>query len=410
MRLVERHVIDKNHRFYKECDQLAWCSKNLYNYCNYLVRQSFIKDEVYLDNCQVYPLVKSHKAYQALPAKVSNQVLMSLHRNWKSFFESIKEWKKNQTKFLGKPKLPKYKDKTKGRFCLFYEKGAISKPALSKGIIKLSKNSLKFPTKCKNVQQVRIIPRCGQYVIEVVYEVEPKTVKLNPEWVAGVDIGINNLAVVTSNLQGVKPLLINGKPLKAINQYYNKEKARLQSLLKGKAQTSKRIQQLSAKRGNQVDTYLHQSSRLVINHLIQNQIETLVIGKNDLWKQQASMGKRNNQQFGSIPHARFVEMLTYKAELAGIKVVLTEESYTSKASFLDKDDIPRYGSKQETVNFSGRRVCRGLYKSVKGIVINADVNGSLNIIRKVFPTAFAQGIEGVAVRPIRVTPNKVKKA
>jgi putative transposase len=409
MRLVERHVIDKSHQFYKECDELAWHSKNLYNYCNYLIRQLFIKEGIYLDNCKIYPLVKFHEAYKALPAKVSNQVLIGLHRNWKSFFEAIKEWKKDPNKFLGRPKLPKYKDKTKGRFCLVYEKGAISKPVLRKGIVKLSKTLIEFPTKCENVQQVRIIPRYGQYVIEVVYEVQPTSLDFKKDTIAGIDIGVNNLAAVSSNLEGVKPLLINGRPLKALNQYYNKEKARLQSLLRGKAQTSKRIQQLSAKRANQVDTYLHQASRLVINHLIQNRIQTLVIGKNELWKQEVNMGKRNNQEFVLIPHARFIEMIQYKAELVGIKLVLTEESYTSKASFLDQDEIPTYGRIQEKPKFSGRRICRGLYKSAKG-TLNADVNGSLNMIRKVFPTVFAQGIEGVAVRPIRVTPNKVKKA
>lgn len=216
MRLVERHIIDKNHRFYKECDDLAWRSKNLYNYCNYRVRQSFIKDETYLDNCQIYRLVKSHESYKDLPAKVSNQVLMSLHRNCKSFFEAIKEWRKSPEKFLDRPKLPKYKDKLKGRFCIVYEKGAISKTALKKGMIKLSKTSIEFPIPCQNVQQVRIIPKCGQYIIEVIYEIEKRSVELRPNSVAGVDIGLNNLAVVTSNLEGLRPLLINGKPLRQL--------------------------------------------------------------------------------------------------------------------------------------------------------------------------------------------------
>ena len=410
MRLVERYVIDKNHKFYKECDDLAWRSKNLYNYCNYLVRQSFIKEGIYQDNCKLYPQVKGHEAYKALPAKVSNQVLMSLHRNWKGFFEAIKEWTKHPDKFLGKPNLPKYKDKLKGRFCVVYEKGAISKPGLKKGLVILSKTSISLPTKCQNVQQARIIPRCGQYVIEVVYQVEAQQIELNSELVAGVDIGLNNLCAVSSNLEGVNPLLINGRPLKAINQYYNKEKARLQSLLRGKAQTSKRIQQLSAKRGNQVDSYFHKASRLVINHLLKHKIGTLVIGKNELWKQESRMGKRNNQNFACIPHARFVEMLQYKCELVGIKVVLTEESFTSKSSFFDNDPIPTYGKGDSSqVKFSGKRIKRGLYRSANGTILNSDVHGALNIIRKVFPTTFSQGIVGVAVRPIRVTPDKVKK-
>lgn len=410
MRLVERHIIDKSHSFSKECDDLAWRSKNLYNYCNYLVRQSFVLENTYLDNCQIYQEVKSHESYKALPAKVSNQVLISLHRNWKSFFEAMKEWKQNPGKFLGKPKLPKYKDKLKGRFCVVYEKGAISKPALVKGLVKLSKTSIEFPTKCQNVQQIRIIPQSGQYVIEVVYEIASKLNQLNFQHIAAIDIGVSNLAAVTSNQKGFNPLLINGKPLKALNQHYNKKKAKLQSLLKGKAQTSKRIQQLSAKRNNQVDCYLHKASRLIINYLLQNEIGTLVIGKNDLWKQESSLGRRNNQQFVSIPHAKFVEMLTYKAELVGIKVILTEESYTSKSSFLDNDPIPTYGKKDSALKFSGRRIKRGLYKSADGTIINADVNGSYNILRKVFPTALVYRDSGCAVRPIRITPNEFKKA
>jgi putative transposase len=410
MRLVERHVIDKNHRFSKECDDLAGRSKNLYNYCNYLIRQSFIGQDTYLDNCQIYHEVKSHEAYKALPAKVSNQVLISLHRNWKSFFEAIKEWRQNSGKFLGRPKLPKYKDKTKGRFCVVYEKGAISKPGLAKGLVKLSKTSIELPTKCQNVQQVRIIPQCGQYVIEVVYEIEPQASELNPEHIAAIDMGVGNLAAVTSNQNGFSPVLINGKPLKALNQYFNKKKAQLQSLLKGSSQTSKRIQQLSAKRNNQVDSYLHKASRLVINRLIHSQIGTLVIGKNDLWKQESNMGRKNNQQFVSLPHGKLVEMLTYKAELVGIRVIITEESYTSKSSFLDYDPIPTYGQKDDPIKFSGSRVKRGLYKSANGTIINADVNGSYNILRKVFPTAIKPRDSGCAVRPIRIAPNEVKKA
>lgn len=155
---------------------------------------------------------------------------------------------------------------------------------------------------------------------------------------------------------------------------------------------------------------MHKCSRLVVNHLVKNQIGTLVIGKNDGWKQESNMGKQNNQSFVSIAHARLIEMLQYKAQLVRIKVILTEESYTSKASFLDHDPIPVYGKKDKSIKFSGKRIKRGLYRSAQGILINSDVNGSLNIGRKVFPTAFCLGIVDVAVRPIRVTPDKAKKA
>lgn len=255
----------------------------------------------------------------------------------------------------------------------------------------------------QEINEVRIVPRLNYYVIEVVYE-QPIQQLVSGEAVAGVDVGLNNLAAVTSNQKGFKPFLINGRPVKAINNYYNKKKAEFQSRIKGNRKTSNRIQRLSTKRGFKIDDYLHKSSRFVVNHLVENNISTLIIGKNENWKQEINIGKVNNQNFTSVPHARFVEMLTYKAELVGIKVVITEESYTSVASFLDGDFIPVYGSSEaKTAKFSGLRVKRGLYKSKIGVKFNADVNGSYNIIRKVVPDAFGNGIEGVVVHPVKVT-------
>jgi len=240
-------------------------------------------------------------------------------------------------------------------------------------------------------------------VIEVIYE-QPIQQLVDGEAVAGVDVGLNNLAAVTSSQKGFRPFLINGRPVKAVNNYYNKKKAELQSFLKGNRKTSNRIQRLSTKRGFKIDDYLHKSSRLIINRLVENNISTIVIGKNENWKQEISIGKVNNQNFTSVPHAKFIEMLTYKAELVGIKVIITEESYTSVASFLDGDFLPVYGSSEaKTAKFSGRRVRRGLYKSKSGVKFNADVNGSYNIIRKVVPDAFCNGIEGVVVHPVKIT-------
>lgn len=285
MRLVERHIIKVGHQFYKEIDDLAWRSKNLYNYANYLVRQSFILENKYLNNAAVFHLVKHHESYTALPRKVSNQVLMVLHRNWKSFFEAQKAYKQNPSRFQGRPKLPKYKDKDKGRNLVIYELGAISKPLLKKGVIKLSQTEISFPTKANDVKEVRLIPQCWQYVIEVVYSQDINPQQLNPSWVAGIDIGLDNLAALTSFKPGFKPVLVNGRPLKSINQQYNKIKARLQSHLMGNAKTSRRIQALTCKRNNRIDNYLHNASRWIIDYLVSVGISTLVIGKNDQWKQ-----------------------------------------------------------------------------------------------------------------------------
>ncbi|MGB5632276.1 MAG: transposase, partial [Waterburya sp.] len=405
MRQVERHIVKENSPFWKKIDGLCFSSKNLYNYANYLIRQSFIFDKVYLGFNQVYHLVKKQPDYQALPRKVSQQVLRVLAQNWKSFFEANKAYQENPDQFTGKPKLPKYKHKTKGRNLLVYTRQAISKTQLTQGIVKLSGTDITVPTKAKNIAQARIIPKVGQYVIEVVYEQAEHHTVTNSELIAAIDIGVNNLATLTSNQQGFVPILVNGRPLKSLNQFYNKTKAKLQHLLKGGKQTSKRIQKLTAKRNNRVDSYLHQASRWIIDYLDSRGISLLIVGQNPLWKQFVNNGSKNNQSFVNIPHARFVEMLIYKGALKGIKVICDEESYTSKASFLSLDYIPTYGDDgAKQIKFSGYRESRGMYK-IKGekTRINADVNGSYNIMRKVIPTVFDIGIEGVVVRPIRIT-------
>ncbi len=209
---------------------------------------------------------------------------------------------------------------------------------------------------------------------------------------------MNNLAALTSNKPGFQPLLVNGRPLKSINQFYNKRKAELQSQLQGHRKSSKRIAKLSHKRNRKVDHYLHNASRQVVDHLVGEGIGVLVIGKNKNWKQQINIGRQNNQNFVSIPHARFVEMLTYKAKLVGLQVINTEESYTSKCSLLDLEPI---GKQAE---YAGKRLKRGLFRASDGRLINADVNGSGNIIRKVVPNAFADGIEDFVVRPLGFLP------
>src|SRR2546423_812265 len=244
MQLVEQHIISKNDPRYQVIDQAAFASKNLYNAANYIVRQSFIHEGKYLGYAQVYHLIKHHEAYQALPRKVSNDVLRLLHKNWVSFFEAIKAWRQDPSQFLGKPKLPKYKDKVKGRNILIYDIQALSRTGLERGVLIPSQLGIEIPTKHKKVKQVRIIPRHGFYVVEAVYEREPKQASVNPALVAGIDIGLNNLVALTSNKPGFTPLLVNGRPLKSINQYYNKERARLQSQLTGNRETSNHLERL----------------------------------------------------------------------------------------------------------------------------------------------------------------------
>ena len=403
MKLVEKHVIRRGSKHWKEIDDLSFKSKNLYNQANYEIRQHFFATHQILSYNEMAQRMQKEESYCALPRKVSQQVLRCLDRNWKAWREADKAYKKNFSKFLGKPKLPKYKDKEKGRHLLVYTIQAISSKELKKGWIKPSGTTLMISCNQQEINEVRIVPRLDYYVVEVVYE-QPLQQLVNGEAVAGVDVGLNNLAAVTSNQKGFTPFLVNGRPVKAINNYYNKKKATLQSLLKGKRKTSRSIQRLSTKRGFKIDDYLHKASRSIVNQLVQSNISTLVIGKNENWKQDLNIGKVNNQNFTSVPHARLIEMLTYKAQLVGINAIVTEESYTSVASFLDGDFIPVYGSQEaKTAQFSGRRIKRGLYKSKIGVKFNADINGSYNIIRKVVPNAFCNGIEGVVVHPVMVT-------
>jgi putative transposase len=415
MQLAERHIIKSTENRFVEIDELAFKSKNLYNAANYIIRQSFVYGWGYINYNEMNRLMKYHQAYKELPAKVSQQILMILDKNWKSFFEAVKAYKNEPTKFSGRPKLPKYKDKVKGRNILVYTIGAISSKQLKKGIIKLSGTNISIKTLVNPEQicQIRLVPKCDSYVIEVIYnaDTEPESTldKKPKELVASIDLGLNNLVALTSNQPGFVPLLINGRPLKSINQFYNKRKAQLQSQLKGNRSSSSRLGRLTRCRHQKVDNYLHHASRQIVNLLASQKIGTLVIGKNVQWKNEINLGKRTNQNFVSIPHARLIEMLKYKAELMGIKVIEQEESYTSKSSFLNLDPIPVYGNigAQDT-KFSGKRIKRGLYKTSCGRLINADVNGAYNILRKAIPNAFSNGIESCVAQPRRVNPLEVK--
>ncbi len=417
MQLTERHIIKSTEHRFAQIDELAFKSKNLYNAANYVIRQSFIYGWKYVSYNEMNRLMKSQVAYKALPAKVSQQILMVLDKNWKSFFEAVKAYKADSSKFTGRPKLPKYKDKIKGQNLLIYTIQAISSKQLKKGIIKLSGTELSIKTKVSpdQVCQVRLVPKCDSYVIEVIYDActerslrEPESTLGEANSVASIDLGLDNLVALTSNQPGFIPLLINGRPLKSINQFYNKRQAKLQSQLRGNRKTSPRIQRLTRCRNQKVDNYLHHTSRVIVDRLTAEQIGTLVIGKNAQWKTEIELGKRTNQNFVSIPHSRLIEMLEYKARLAGITVIVKEESYTSRSNFLDLDPIPVYGKTEKEPVFTGKRIKRGLYKTSTGQLINSDVNASYNILRKAIPNAFSNGIGSCVVQPRRVNPLKVK--
>ena len=228
MQLVEQHVIGKSDPRYRAIDAAAFASKNLYNLANYHMRQAFILQGRFLGSVQVYHLVKHEPAYQALPRKVSNDVLRLLDKNWKAFRKATQAYHEDPSQFLGRPCLPKYKDKQQGRTILIYDIQAVSKKGVKRGLVHPSQLGITVQTKQTNITQVRIVPRKGFYVVEVVYEREEQQASVNPALMASIDSGVNNLVALTSNKGGFTPRLVNGRPLKSTNQYYNKRKAELQ--------------------------------------------------------------------------------------------------------------------------------------------------------------------------------------
>jgi len=412
MQLVEKHLIKKTDTRYDLIDRAAFSSKNLYNAALYEIRQHFIFTGKYLNYNQMDKLMQKHEAYRSLPRKVSQQVFKQLDKNWKSYFAALEVYKADPSKFLGRPKLPGYKDKKAGRNVLVYTIQALSKPALKLGIIKPSQIGIEVRTRRRNVDQVRIVPRsAGCYIVEVVYTEEEVQKAVNHSFVASVDIGVNNLVALTSNKKGFVPRLVNGRPMKSVNQFYNKQRCKMQKKMSSNHHTSHELERIAAKRTRRIDHYMHTASRRILDLLVAEGIGTLIIGKNPGWKQECKMNKKTNQHFVALPHARFIDMLTYKAQLVGIHVLVQEESYTSKASFLDLDPLPVYGQKDaDKVKFNGKRIKRGMYKTKVGQIFNADVNGSYNIMRKALPNVFIDnGIGDVnkTIRSFVVHPERI---
>jgi putative transposase len=402
MQLVEQQVIARRDPRFALIDEASFAAKNLYTAALYLVRQSFIFEGRYLDYQAVYHQMKHQEAYRALPAKVAQQVLRLLDKNWQSYFAVCLAYTEDKSKFVGRPKMPRYKHKTDGRQVLIYTTQALATAALRRGEIGPSKLPITIQTKQTRIAQVRIVPQVGFYVVEVVYHQKEALPSCDPSLYAAVDLGVDVLAALTSNKKGFQPRRVLGRPLKSTNQFYNKRRAELHRAL-GHEGNTHRIERLTTRRNRRVQHYLHTASHYSIDVLLQEGIGTLIIGKNLLWKQEVNMGKVNNQKFVQIPHARFIDLLTYKAQLAGIAIIVQEESYTSKASFLDDDPLPVYDPAKENKDvFSGKRVKRGLYRAGNGRRIQSDVNGSYNTLRKAVPNSFGQGREAPVVVPVPV--------
>lgn len=395
MQLTEKHIVKSNHSLFNECEKLCFASKNIYNRSLYLIKKDYEEKQSYETLNNLYNVIKTEECYSQLPPKVAQNTIRTISTLYKAFFQSIKS-----DNVKHKVSTPKFKHKTNGRFMVTFNNQTISKKVFKKANhIKLSSCDIEFFTKIDKfecIDCVRITPvNKYQYAIEVVYTVEDTpTLKSNKRY-AAIDLGLNNLATLTSNTKELRPMVFNGKPLKSINHYYNRKYALIKSTLStvNNKKSSHKLNKLNIKRTNKIADYLHKTSKEVIQTLVSHNITKLVIGYNKEWKQDCNLGKVTNQNFVSIPYSRFISQLTYKCEKVGIHVLLHEESYTSKCSFLDGESI----EKHET--YCGKRIKRGLFRSSNGRILNADVNGSYNILKKAFPNAFGNGIQGVVVHP-----------
>ena len=397
---VEKHFISENNPYYLMLDEFCFKSKNLYNFANYHIRKRFIETGEWLKYNEMDKLFKQENMdydYRSMPISHSaQQCLRLLEKNWKSFFKSIKDWSKNKDKYNGRPKLPKYLPKNGRNILTLVNINCKVKD----GFIKFPKcfNNFTLKTKVNNLQQIRILPRNKHIVIEVVYNYEVKKLKEDNGKYISIDLGLDNLATITNNC-GINPIIINGRKLKSENKYYNKQISHYREIAKrlNGLDYTNRMNKLTIKRNNKITDLIHKASRRVIEYASSCDVNTIVIGNNKDWKRESKMSKKINQTFVGIPHQILINQIIYKAENEGIRVVITEESYTSGTSFLD-NELPI----KENYNKS-RRVHRGLFKSDKGKLINADVNGSYQIMKKVFPNAFSHGIEGYGFNPIRVS-------
>lgn len=389
-----------------------WCkiNKDLYNQALYLEYQYWKNEGKIYSYPQLDKIMKKEKNtegkinYRLLPkAQISQQTLKLVEKNFKSFFKLIKMWKNNKKSLTGKPNPPKYLPKDGMYFLTIPNQSC----RIKNKEIKITKTySIKIPDgvwidDLENFKQVRIHPTKIKNIfkIEIVYEKDCENKDLNYNEYASIDLGVNNLITLVDTL-GNKPLIINGKPLKSKNQWYNKQIAKLQSIkdkMKIKRR-SKRMNEITEKRNRQIDDYLHKASRLIVNYLLHFKIGNLIVGQNKNWKKEINIGKKNNQNFVQIPYERLIRMLEYKCKLVGIKFKLVEESYTSKCDALALEEIGKHKK------YLGKRIKRGLFQSSVGKILNADVNGALNILRKVVHNSFIKRIvdRGFLFNPVKI--------
>ena len=388
---VKQQVKHLSKEDYKSIKELCHIAKNLANQAIYNVRQYYFAEGEYLNYEKNYALLKTSDNYKLLNSNMAQQILKEVDGSFKSFFGLLKLAKKGKYSFRD-CKLPKYLPKD-------------GYTTLVIGFVRLNGNKLILPYSNsyskthkrveitippilldKTVKEIRIIPKANARFFEIQYTYEAECVQrnLNTNNALALDLGINNLVTAVSN--SGKSFIIDGKKLKSINQWYNKQNARLQSVKDkqhfGRKPTN-RQRAICRARNNKVNDYMNKVARKIIDYCIKNDIGTLVVGYNETFQKSSHMGKQNNQSFVNIPYGQLRFKLEYLCELNGITYVKQEESYTSKASFWDKDNIPVYNNDNpQSYVFSGKRIHRGMYQCANGKCLNADVNGALNIMRK----------------------------
>lgn len=388
---VERHIILDN-RFEDICHR----SGLLYNFVTYHYRQAIFKNQEYFSEFEMSTLCAefNQENYRALSPQTSQQVIKQVFKSFKSWAAATKEYSKTPSKFLGKPKLPKFKEGKKQNLVIFTNQQC----RLKDGYIQFPKSTSLEPikTKVKAIQQVRIVPMATCYAVEVVYEKDEVDLGLGKENFLSIDLGLNNYCATINNV-GLAPFIINGKVIKSFNHWFNKRKAKLMSFV-GDRGKSRRLDQLNNYRNFWIEDKNHKISRHIINYCITNHIGTIVVGKNVGWKQNINLGSKTNQRFTEVPHAKLIQKLEYKAKLVGIELICTEESYTSKVDHLAYEKM----CKQE--NYLGKRKRRGLFQSSVGKLLNADINGAIGIARKVFGDSSVMKIvnSGLAFNPCSI--------
>lgn len=368
--------------------ELCRFSKDLYNqalyFCIHNLQQSehkFIDYFVLNNTMKITPNLNGEINYKKLKAQVSQQTLKCVSESVKSYFNSIVIWKKHKTKFKNIPRLPKYLPKN-GYYQLIYTNQACT---IKDGTIHLSKHLTipipqwdKVKNKLSNFQQIRILPKNGYTTIEIVYnDITTKSNNLDYNRYASIDLGINNLVTLVTDFSN--PLLYNGKQIKSKNQWYNKEISKLkhEAIKCNNKHTTKKINNLYVNRYNEINDLLHKISRHIVNLLNNNGVGCLVCGRNKGWKDSINLGKVTNQNFIQIPYEVLINMLKYKCKMCGINFIETEENYTSKCDAISNEEICKHDI------YKGKRIKRGLFQSESCKLINADVNGAMNIMRKV---------------------------